>query len=136
MVPTQGKNQVMYRNFVTVLEGLRTIYKKHFSLIHFVCGRFVDLSTYSTIKSTAISLGGNYLSLDHPSINNLYYNLTSSISLFDAIILWNSNIRIESPILNGIIRHLVALEKLKVYLVSAGSSVAFPSKSLGVVHVP
>jgi hypothetical protein len=135
IAPTRGHEHVMYRNFVTVFKGFRTVFKKHFSIVHLVCGRFVDLSTYSTMKSISLSLRGGYLSLDHPSVINLFSNLTSSIRLFDAILLWNSNIRIESPILNGVIRHLVLLDKLKVYSVSSGSSLAFSAMSLGVVHV-
>jgi len=127
-----SESKTKFSSWITLFMTLRSHFIKHFSLFHFFLGRFSDYTTFSNLNSFSISLGGTVIMGDHfehdedlPSL--VFSPQISSVSDFSSILLFNSDIRLESPILAAQLRQHPCL-----YSFGIASSLSFPSITISI----
>lgn len=125
-------NESNYFSWISLFNMFRLYYIKHFSLIQLFVGRFLDHTASLVLTSFSQTIGNSIIMADHFQIENdlpmsIFLPEVSSISNFSCILIYNSNIRLESPLIAAQLR-----SHPHIYSLGIASSSNFPLNTISV----
>jgi len=98
-----GFDKLKFASWTRIFTRIKAQILKHFTVFHFLLGKFIDSSFHLALTRFSLSVGGAFLQTDHFEENidfpPFFRRINLISSLYNSIILWNSNIRLESPLI-------------------------------------
>lgn len=136
----QGSNfvKVSWKKIFLLLKAFLTFRlksKTSFNMLKAYVGEFLDLETLYLIRKFSYLNGSNYFigststNIDSSIMYSLNVNM-NDLEKADFCLLVDLNLRIQSPILNSKIRHLVIKSSLPVYLIGYHSNFSYYAKHI------